>query len=112
MPPGRDMLSTKPAPAGSTTLTNTIGKVRVADNNGPRTAAPATKMTSGASATIEKRDEFSPGHSMTSSASASRVGGTSRSSVLAVLRLITKSNLVGCTIGRSAGFSPFRMRPV
>src|SRR5438270_13945874 len=45
-------------------------------------------------------------YSITSSASASSVGGTLRPSVLAVLRLITKSNFVGCTIGKSAGFSP------
>jgi len=28
---------------------------------------------------------------------------------LTVLRLITNSNLVGCQIGRSAGFAPFRI---
>jgi hypothetical protein len=42
---------------------------------------------------------------------ASSVGGTSRPSVLAVLRLITSSNLVDCITGRSAGFSPLRIRP-
>src|SRR5262249_40083757 len=36
-----------------------------------------------------------PHHSITSSASASSVGGTSRPSALAVFRLITSSNLVG-----------------
>jgi hypothetical protein len=36
-----------------------------------------------------------PLYSITSSARASRVGGTSRPSVLAVLRLMTNSNLVG-----------------
>ena len=41
-----------------------------------------------------------------SSARASRVGGTSSPSALAVLRLITNSNLVGCSIGKSAGFAP------
>jgi hypothetical protein len=30
---------------------------------------------------------------------------------LAVLRLITKSNLVGCRTGRSAGFAPLRIFP-
>ena len=35
-------------------------------------------------------------HSITSSARASSVGGTSRPSALAVLRLMTNSNLVGC----------------
>jgi hypothetical protein len=37
--------------------------------------------------------------------------GSSRPSALAALRLITSSNLAGCTTGRSAGFSRLRMRP-
>ena len=49
-------------------------------------------------------------YSITSSARASSVGGTSRPSALAVLRLMTSSNLVGACTGRSAGFSPLRMR--
>jgi hypothetical protein len=52
----------------------------------------------------------SPHHSITSSAVASSAGGTVRPSAFAVLRLITSSNLVGCCTGRSAGFSPLRMR--
>src|ERR1700738_4287167 len=39
------------------------------------------------------------------------VGGTVRLSAVAVLRFMTNSNLVGCWTGRSAGFSPLRMRP-
>ena len=58
----------------------------------------------------EQRDELAPLHSITSSARASRVGGTSRPSDLAVLRLIASSYLVGACTGRSAGFSPLRMR--
>ena len=50
------------------------------------------------------------GYSITSSARASSVGGTVRPSALAVLRLITSSYLVGACTGRSAGFSPLRMR--
>ena len=37
-------------------------------------------------------------------------GGTVRPSALAVFRLITNSYLVGACTGRSAGFSPLRMR--
>ena len=59
----------------------------------------------------EQRDELAPLHSITSSARASRFGGTSSPSVLAVLRLMTNSNLVGCWTGRSAGLAPLRMRP-
>jgi hypothetical protein len=43
----------------------------------------------------DERDEVAPLHSITSSARASNVGGTSRPSALAVLRLITNSNFVG-----------------
>ena len=46
-------------------------------------------------------------HSITSSARASSDGGTSRPSALAVLRLITSSNFVGCLhrqIGRLLAF--------
>ena len=61
----------------------------------------------------EQRDELAASHhSITSSARASRVGGTSRPSAFAVVRLTTSSNLVGCMTGRSAGFPPLRIRPV
>src|SRR5262249_50126685 len=51
-------------------------------------------------------------HSITSSARASSVGGTSSPSAYAVLRLIPRWYLVGACTGRSAGFSPFRtLRP-
>src|SRR4029077_11269696 len=43
---------------------------------------------------------------ITSSAVANSVSGMVRPSALAVLRLITSSNFVGCMTGRSAGFSP------
>src|SRR6476659_866597 len=49
-------------------------------------------------------------HSITSSARARSIAGTSRPSALAVLRLMTSSYLVGACTGRSAGFSPLRMR--
>src|SRR5262249_19146706 len=58
----------------------------------------------------EQRDEVPSFHSITSSARASSIGGTSRPSALAVLRLMTSSYFVGACTGRSAGFSPFRMR--
>src|SRR5262249_37269079 len=53
---------------------------------------------------------FASHHSITSSARASRVGGTSSPSVLAVFKLITRSYLVGCWKGRSPAFSPRRIR--
>src|SRR5262249_11675655 len=60
----------------------------------------------------EQGDELATAaHSITSSARASRVAATSRPSALAVLRLITSSNFVGCSTGRSEGLAPFRRRP-
>ena len=52
----------------------------------------------------------SPHHSITSSAVASNLSGIVRPSALAVLRLITNSNLVGCWTDRSAGVVPLRTR--
>src|SRR5215468_2513780 len=60
--------------------------------------------------TAEQRDELAPSHSITSSARASSVGGTSRPSAFAVFRLIDSSYFVGACTGRSASFSPLRMR--
>jgi hypothetical protein len=48
-------------------------------------------------------------HSMISSARASTVGGMASPSAFEALRLITSSNLVGCSTGRSAGLAPFRI---
>src|SRR5262245_47115447 len=58
----------------------------------------------------EQRDELAALHSITSSARSRRDVGISTPIALAVLRLITNSNLVGCSIGRSAGFAPFAIR--
>src|SRR5262249_11108243 len=58
----------------------------------------------------EQRDELAPSHSITSSARASSVGGTSRARAFAVLRLITNSYFTGACTGRWAGFSPLRIR--
>src|SRR5262249_3488553 len=62
--------------------------------------------------TAEQRHELAAPHSITSSARASNVAGISTPMVLAVCRLMTSSNLVACIIGKSAAFSPLRMRPV
>src|SRR6185503_10765869 len=67
----------------------------------------ATQDRAGRSA--ERDNEVAPSHSITASARASRVGGTSMPIALAVLRLITNSNLVGCSTGISAGLVPRRI---
>src|SRR5262249_16994238 len=49
-------------------------------------------------------------HSWMSSSARTRSGsGIVTPSALAVLRLMTSSNLVGCSIGRPAGFAPLRI---
>jgi hypothetical protein len=59
----------------------------------------------------DQRDELATAaHSITSSARASSVGGTSRPSARAVLRLMTSSYFVGCCTGKFAVFVPRRMR--
>jgi hypothetical protein len=57
------------------------------------------------------RAAIAQAHSITSSAASGRPSGMFRPSILAVLRLITSSNLVGSWTGRSPGFSPLRIRP-
>src|SRR5262249_5508624 len=71
----------------------------------PHSDAPARQETSRrsegtATASAEQRDEFPAPHSITSSARASSVGGTSMPTALAVLRLMANSNLVGCMTDR------------
>jgi len=51
-------------------------------------------------------------YSITSSAATSSLSGTVMPSILAVEALMTNSNLLDCTTGKSAGFAPLRMRPV
>jgi probable HAF family extracellular repeat protein len=58
----------------------------------------------------EQGNELATLHSITSSARASSVGGTSRPSPSALFKLMTSSYLVGACTGRSAAFSPLRMR--
>ena len=51
-------------------------------------------------------------YSITSSALACNDNGTVRPSALAVLRLMTRSNLVGNMTGRSDGLVPLRIWPL
>jgi len=68
------------------------------------------ELAAGIGWSLINANQAAPLHSITSSARASTVAGMSRPSALAVLRLITSSNLVDACTGRSAGFSPLRMR--
>jgi hypothetical protein len=59
-----------------------------------------------------QRDELAPLHSITSSARANKVAGTSTPRERAVCILRMNSNFVDCKTGRSAGLVPLRMLPL
>src|SRR5262245_61697995 len=72
----------------------------------PRSERPRNRRAA------EHRDELATlHHSITSSARASSSGGMSKSNAFAVARLMTSSNLVPISTGRSPAFSPLRIRP-
>src|SRR5215471_11681837 len=79
-------------------LSPTIGLLRL---SGERRGGEETAGKSG-------NERASGNHWITSSARASSDGGIVRPRALAVLRLITSSKVVGCSMGRAAGFAPFR----
>src|SRR5215469_5114078 len=54
----------------------------------------------------EQRDELAASHSITSSARSRNDSGIVRPSAFAVVRLMRRSNLVGCSTGMSPGFAP------
>src|SRR5215471_4347902 len=101
LPPGRGKLATKPLPTGSATVAKTIGMLRVeffrelshqvrfsgrrpaSVNPNVATLRPPELVKSVPDA--NQRDEFASPHSITSSARASTVAGTSISNDLAVL---------------------------
>jgi hypothetical protein len=73
------------------------------------TVTPLLKEIEANGQRLRVDSECAPFHSITSSARASSVGGTSRPSALAVLRLITSSYFEACSTGRSAGLAPLRI---
>jgi PAS domain S-box-containing protein len=78
--------------------------------NVPHGAMFQFTLPANADAETEVAHTPSKDYSITSSAATSRPAGTARPSAFAVLRLMTRRKRVGCSSGRSAGFSPFRMR--
>src|SRR5262249_35351331 len=87
-----------------------LARVRTqhSEPNGPARLLCARRERPCGSA-ADKRDERAAFHSITSSASAMSVGGTSRPSALAVLALIISSKRVGCSTGKSDGRDPLRI---
>ena len=73
---------------------------------GMRSSVPTQAMN-----TCSKLRALAGAYSITSSVRNNKDVGTSRRSALAALRLITSSTFVTCCTGRSAGFSPLRIRP-
>src|SRR6516162_3555662 len=87
-----------------------IGRPNVdeADDRHRRLLRPRRKRPSGCRA-AEKGDELASPHSITSSARSRNGSGIVRPSAFAVVRLMTSSNLVGCSTGMSAGLVPCRI---
>src|SRR5438034_10557265 len=80
------------------------------DHRHRRLLRPCRERPRGCGA-AEQRNEFAAPHSITSSARCCKNHGTSSPSAVAVLRLMTRSNLVGCTTGKSPGLAPLSIRP-
>src|ERR1035437_1028390 len=74
-----------------------------------RSCPIATKLLRCRECPLCAKSRHRAAYSITSSARASSIGGTARPIALAVLRLITSSNLVGCSTGRSLGFAPLKI---
>jgi hypothetical protein len=90
------------------TFRPSAGDLRFTPVNGHRETGPAGPVRATSGLMHRSKQHL---YSMISSAMAISVDGTCTPRALAVLRFMTRSNLVDCTIGRSAGFSPLRMRP-
>jgi len=73
--------------------------------HGPRDSRNFCGVTSGKNNSSLIRTS----HLMTRSAFISTLWGMFRPVLFAVFRFITKSNLLGCSIGKSPGFAPFRI---
>ena len=97
-----------------------LGEVRAplrVERRAPRIGSPVSPCCARAASgqyrrATKQRDEPTAVHSITSSAMASSEGGIVRPSILAVGWLMTSSNLVDCSTGRSAGLVPLRIRPL
>ena len=94
-----------------------LGQPQRAVSNAPSSSMPSGSAYIGhasyygrVNAEKGKRDEeYERCHWSTSFAWNKTVGGMVRPRALAALRLMTRSNVVGCSIGRSAGLVPFRI---
>src|SRR5262245_12240217 len=97
-----------PSTASIADLTRRLGHVSFTPQSGQRADTLGCPLR--ANRVLTRRSKKHR-YSITSSASASTLAGMVRPSARAVLRLITNSNLVGSTTGRSAGLAPLRISP-
>src|SRR5262245_49039309 len=105
-------IGARPAERSDASLSFQIGRSRAhehVDALHPLAVLRARDVRPRRRRSAEHRDELAALHSITSSARASRFGGTSMPSARAVDRLMTSSNLVGCMTGKSAGLAPLRI---
>src|SRR5262249_32442203 len=94
---------------GPLALSRRRGRAQVPDDRQLRRLLRARAERPRSCRAAEHRDERAPLHSITSSARASRVGGISMPRAFAVVKLMTRSNFVGCSTGISPGFVPRRI---
>jgi hypothetical protein len=111
-------------PSHAVSLAGAIGRprLRVTCLNRPRCSSRPCLLCSALRTSVRRRAESENAnnglmrrskqrhYSITSAARASSGSGTVRPSDLAAFRLIIRSYLVGRRTGRSAGFSPLRIR--
>src|SRR5262249_16223215 len=83
------------------------GKTQIPDTGDLRWLLRARRERPRGRRTADERDDFATPHSITSSARAMNASEIGSPIALAVLRLTTNSNLVGCSTGKSAVLAPF-----
>src|ERR1044071_1190717 len=88
------------------TVVNRLGSIRF-DSPAKLLQEVLSSLTASQQSRSMKRNKRY--HRITLSALAKTVGGTLNPICLAVLRLMTSSNFVGCSTGRSAGFAASRI---
>ena len=110
-PAPREMIAGVVASGAANAMTGVVG--RAESFSTPSKYSPLTVARRGSEGRFRWRSGQLglDGHrySMTWSARSSSNGGIVRPSAFAVFRLMTSSNFVGCSTGRSAGFAPLRI---
>src|SRR5262249_37523374 len=113
----RDVLAINPAGLGKSLAESRnhggarLGRaaMQIADKRGSRLLRPCRERPS-RGRPAEQSDELAPpDHSITSSARSRIDVGNSTPSALAVWRLMTSSNFVACSTGKSPAFAPLRI---